>query len=228
MNLTKYTTNIENLELVIDQDTGEVYSSQAALARMCGVESTQIRRLIGGDTESLEIAPIMTSNGDKQIKLYPESLILKAIVTYNPELAMKCMEAGLRLFLHGMAGYKYEIAPKVTPKQESVIELANAAVTIENLSDPMMKAALTQYLCGTVGQPRLTGSKEPEKTTLTLRAKQLGFSQSVIVKNQLKLGQAVKKRFNPLGKTQKGNYEVNVYQLTPEFDQMITEYLAKS
>ncbi len=64
----------DGLELLIDRQSGEVFASQSAVARMCGVEPTQVRRLIG-DAESLKSATIKTSNGDKTVKLLSEDLI---------------------------------------------------------------------------------------------------------------------------------------------------------
>jgi hypothetical protein len=101
--------NKDGFELVIDESTGECFASQAAIARMCGVESTQIRRFLGGDTYSPKTALVNTSGGDKEAKLYDESAILDAILRYNPPLARACMGAGVRVYLHRMAGYQVKI-----------------------------------------------------------------------------------------------------------------------
>ena len=86
MNLQKYENN--NLELLINQETGEVFASQGMLAKMCKVDSTQIRRFTGG-SESIKTLPVEDSRGVwQEMKLYPEKLIKECFAKFNPELLL--------------------------------------------------------------------------------------------------------------------------------------------
>jgi phage antirepressor YoqD-like protein len=116
-------TRIENngLELLIDQKTGECFASMSATAKMANCEVTQIRRLTG-DTESLKTAWVKTSNGDKQAKLLNEEQIFDCLAKYNPELLAQCAKAGLRVYLHRLAGY--EIKPQIPQTFAEALQLA--------------------------------------------------------------------------------------------------------
>lgn len=105
----------DGLELLIDEQTGEVFASMSATARMCGCEVTQIRQL-KGVSESLKTLPAKDKRGVvRDTKLLSEELIKKCIAKYNPDLLLKCVDAGLRVFLHSLAGYKYQM---VQPEPE--------------------------------------------------------------------------------------------------------------
>ncbi len=108
--------NQDGLELVINVITGESYASMSATARLCVCEVTQIRRLVG-DTKSLKAFNIKTSNGDKDVKLLNEEQILKCLVKYNPQAILKFAQAGLRVYLHKLAGYQVT-SNAVEPKKE--------------------------------------------------------------------------------------------------------------
>jgi phage antirepressor YoqD-like protein len=100
-------TRIENkgIELIIDRITGEVFASQGMVARICECESTQIRRFKGDDF-ALKSLEIEDSRGVTQkIKLYPEQLIKECLLKFNPEKLLACVDAGLRVYLHKLAGF---------------------------------------------------------------------------------------------------------------------------
>ena len=105
LQLQRYRDNDNGLELIIDTATGKVFASQGMLARLCGCDSTQIRKYRGGHpfVQSLSVED---SRGVKQFsKLYPEQLIKECLAKYNPDLLLKCADIGLRVFLHEIAGY---------------------------------------------------------------------------------------------------------------------------
>lgn len=100
----------EGTELLIDAHTGAVYASQNALARMCGKGESTIRRWKGAHKIETQEAEIPTAKGMQWAHLFSERAIKKAVLRYNPGLAEKMLDAGLRVFLYGMAGY--EVKPK--------------------------------------------------------------------------------------------------------------------
>lgn len=226
MNLVKHNTEIENLELVIDQDTGACFASRNALARMCEVDPATITRWKGSAQIVTIAAQIQTEGGLQGSALFNEHAVFEAFAKYNPNLLVQCAKAGLRVYLHGLAGYNYEVKPKevfpvVPVVRDSYLELAQAADIVDNLADPLLKSVLSQYMCETLGNNSLAPAKQSQ---LTVRAEQLGISQSLVLKNRLKLGQYVRRYFDPVGKTQSGKYPVNVYEVTPELDQAIMDY----
>lgn len=105
--LTRFENN--GLELIININTGEVFASKRALARMCQKDEKTIRNWIGADKIDFKQAQIPTNTGLQGADLLNEDAIYKALAKYNPNLLAQCAKAGLRLYLHGLAGYKYEI-----------------------------------------------------------------------------------------------------------------------
>lgn len=107
MNLQRYKK--DGLELIIDINTGEVFASQNAIARMCQVSKEAIRKWKGVNQIPAITAEIFTSGGLQGVNLFDEDAIYEALAKYNPNVLAKCAKAGLRIFLHGIAGYKYEV-----------------------------------------------------------------------------------------------------------------------
>ena len=103
----RYETNIESLELVVNEETGDIYASQKATSRMCDVESSTITRFVGGVGFELLSAEIQTAGGlQGGARLLNEKQIFQCIAKYNPSLLVQCAEAGLRVYLYGLAGYQ--------------------------------------------------------------------------------------------------------------------------
>lgn len=107
-------------EVVINNETGASYLSQAALARICKTDSTNIRFAL---REGFEIkqAEVLTAAGLRSVKLYAEDAIAHAIVKYNPELAKQLLQLGVRTLLHKLAGWQ---APDNKPKPMTQAQLA--------------------------------------------------------------------------------------------------------
>lgn len=114
----------DGLELIIDQSNGAVFASQKALARMCGVTPRAIRKRKnkGGDQINVISAQAPSAGGVQGGDLFDENAIFEALEEYNPKLLVQCAKAGLRMYLHGLAGYRYEIKQE-TPKQPKPIVL---------------------------------------------------------------------------------------------------------
>ena len=104
MNLTQYKTD-DDIELYIDNQTGETYCNLRGLARMCDRNHTVISRFAGGAFSEVKQAEILTEGGLQGGALFSESQMLEVIAKYNPTLLTKFAQLGLRAFLHQMAGY---------------------------------------------------------------------------------------------------------------------------
>ena len=127
--LTRF--NKDGLELIINIDTGEVFASKRALARMCEVSETSIRKWIGANQIDFKQAQIPTNSGLQCADLLNEDTIYKALAKYNPNLLAQCAKAGLRVYLHGLAGYKYELKQQQFNLPQTYLEALEALVTSE-------------------------------------------------------------------------------------------------
>ena len=124
MNLERYQQ--DGLELYIDKVSGESYASQSSLARMCGVSDSTILRWRTSANIVAKNAEVPTTTGLKTSALYDEKAIREAFKKYAPELYDKCTEAGVRVFLHKLAGYEVTstaVNNKMTNSQPSELEV---------------------------------------------------------------------------------------------------------
>ncbi len=120
--LTQYTSpTIDGLQIVIDHQTGKVYASQSALARLIDKHSQYVynheKSLIESSkkVDGLE-AEILTAHGLRSSKLYGEDFIYSLLAKYKPELLVEAAKAGIRLFFHSVAGYSPEVTTKAATK----------------------------------------------------------------------------------------------------------------
>jgi hypothetical protein len=109
-NLTPF--NNDGLELVIDTTTGESFASISAVARMTDKSKQSISRYVKGGIRSvtqmsLKTAEIQTPIGLRSVTLLNEAQIAQVIKHYKPELLKRADELAVRVFLHGLAGYKF-------------------------------------------------------------------------------------------------------------------------
>lgn len=125
----------DGIELIINTETGESFASISGYARMSGkIPSTISRRLTmsGLRERGLEQAQIQTAVGLQGGALIPEDLICQWLIKDNPELALKVMRLGVRLFLHTLAGFQVKSDAIETNKQlES--QIAELTAKIEKL-----------------------------------------------------------------------------------------------
>jgi hypothetical protein len=125
--LQSYSTESIPEGLYIDNNTGEVFASTRSLARLIGVNSGTLHRFIELDSvakNAVEMAEVQTATGLKTVALHPESTILKAIKKYKPSLLDAFEMCGLRVFLHGMAGFRVISTaiehPPLTPLEQAL------------------------------------------------------------------------------------------------------------
>ena len=104
----------EGLELIIDSDTGEVFTTIPGYARMAGgvfpamVERIRkrVRQVKALDKDRVKRAKLQKAVGFRSVSLIPESLIIEWIVDDNPSLARLMLKDGVRVYLHSVAGYE--------------------------------------------------------------------------------------------------------------------------
>jgi len=105
-NLTAHKST-DGVELYIDNTTSEAFASQRGIARMCEVDEVYIRQLATAKNIEGISAEIPTAAGLRSAKLHSENTILLCIAKYNPQLIPLVARAGIRVYLHGLAGYKF-------------------------------------------------------------------------------------------------------------------------
>jgi hypothetical protein len=194
-NLQRY--DVDGFELVIDTQTGESFATTSGYARMVGKDKSTIsRRLQGVEQGELKTAELLTPGGLQGVALIPESLIVQWVVKDSPELATKMLRAGVRVFLHHLAGFKVtseatQVVPTLPP---SDIRLANLKASLEyfdiDISNPRLKQSLQDLALNTIGiLPPVSNST----TYLGVAelAEQLGYSPVQVAKYRSQLGKYV-------------------------------------
>jgi hypothetical protein len=120
------------LELIINTKTGESFASISGYARMSGLTqqaiSLRINKLNPTSDNYILIAEMLTATGVKTHKLLTEDLISEWIVKDNPELATKLIQAGVRVYLHTLAGYK--VSSTATKKELTPLEILEQQVRL--------------------------------------------------------------------------------------------------
>jgi hypothetical protein len=108
-NLQRYDN--EGIELIIDLETGESFASISGYARMAGKAQSTIseRAQKAHRSEEIKEAEVDTGHGVKLHRLIPENLIAEWLIEDNPEMAKQMLMMGVRMFIHNMAGYKYQV-----------------------------------------------------------------------------------------------------------------------
>lgn len=227
----------DGIELIIDTSNGDVFASQAAIARMCKCESTQIRRLVG-DSLLRKTLQVKDLRGVSQsMKLYPEQLIKECFAKFNPELLLRCGDAGLRVFLHRMAGFEITssaVAPSISEYRPSKALLASREVKEihENIEDisPRLKQFLIDCCINEVIDAKfIRPADEPKLRGVVEIAQDMGHK--VNQNNRSQLGRFVKSVLPHLAQTEKRlcngtEREIAVYPDTDEVRQCISQYFA--
>jgi prophage antirepressor-like protein len=108
----------------------------------------------------------------------------------------------------------YSIAPQPLPRQlppvRDTIEYIQASKDIADIVDPILKSYLLQSLYEDIGASKALPPSDDVLVVAAVKARSLGFTLKP--GEDSKLGKWVAKHCNPLGKTQHGRYEVNVYR----------------
>lgn len=107
---------------------------------------------------------------------------------------------------------KVELAPQVRqlPPVRDTIEYIQASKDIAAIVDPILKSYLLQSLYEDIGATKALPPSSDVLVVAAVKARSLGYALKP--GEDAKLGKWVAKHCNPLGKTQHGRYEVNVYR----------------
>ena len=126
------TFNKDGLELIINTETGESFASVSGYARISGKDKSTISRRLESVAESLvNKAEIETVKGFQSVALISEDLIVTWLPKDNPEMATKMMKAGVRMFLHTLAGYKVK-STAIEPKSQAELILMYAQELVKH------------------------------------------------------------------------------------------------
>ena len=193
----------DDLEVIINTDTGESFCSVSGYARMSGFSQQAISKRVKklDNSDLIQEAELDTGYGVKLHKLLTEDLISDWIVDDNPRLAKTLLKGGVRLFLHKAAGYNVSstATPVEQPKppQLSPIDKVNQlGQTLQafgiDLQNPRWKQALQDVVLNTLGvnQPALPQSDERWLGVVEL-AEEMGYSQAKQLGHRTSLGRYV-------------------------------------
>jgi phage antirepressor YoqD-like protein len=134
----------DGIELVIDCNTGETFSTERGYARMSGKPystiNSRITRMSEGDRNTYtKYAEINTMGGMQGVRMINEDLIVKWLPKDNPTMATQLLKLGVRGFLHKLAGYEITstAVQPVLPKTygEALLEAGRLAVENEKLAE---------------------------------------------------------------------------------------------
>lgn len=132
--LTRFQTE-DGIELVIDTQTGESFTTEAGYVRMSNKPKTTVASRVqkGVRDGIVKTSEIVTARGLQGVRLIPASLVFKWAIRDNPELAEKMGECGTTVFLHQLAGYQVNsTAVGQHPKTpQTYIEALKALVAAE-------------------------------------------------------------------------------------------------
>lgn len=189
----------DDLEIIIDTITGESFCSVSGYARMSGKDKGTIsRRLKSVASEEFKTDEILTSQGIQSVVLVTEKIVKKWIIRDNPELAEQIMDAGVRVFLHKMAGYQVtstavEQPPtlQLPPADRRVVELTQALQALGiDLSNPRYSQSIQDYALDIIGAKSLPSSLERWVGVVEL-AEEMGYSQAKELSHRSALGRYV-------------------------------------
>jgi hypothetical protein len=116
----------DGIEVIIDTETHLSYMSLRGYSRVSGVAESTVRYRFGiAQISTPENAEIQTQQGLRIAQLLSEEIIADWIVKDNPKVATKMLKAGIRVYLHHLAGYELHATVKPdTTELDKQIELA--------------------------------------------------------------------------------------------------------
>jgi hypothetical protein len=143
----------DGLEIFIDNTTGESFSSERGLARMCKKARTTVIYFLentGRKTQAKK-AEIITDEGLRSGLLYDEDTIVAALSKFNPELLIDFSKMGVRKAMHTLAGYNptTEIS-----EAEAIRQLATIGNRYANILDNIDNKPGLQRIIAALEQPK--------------------------------------------------------------------------
>lgn len=196
--------DIDDIEIIVNEETGECFASISALARMCRRNESTIRSFLTSRNIWGDEAKILTSTGMKTSRMFNEKQVFQTLAEYNTELLIKCAEVGIRVYLHRLAGFTFQV--KQRPQQQQTqpqlrtrdsVAYIDAAEKLKQLEKTGFSVALIQLLQDNLGDELAT---KLDKSTIAPTTKRLvGVAQRaeelglpVTLKNRSALGKFVK------------------------------------
>jgi hypothetical protein len=167
----------DEIEILINEDTGESFTSIRGYARMSGVpKSTVSDRLKGVRSNppvNLEFlswpelegvremcadttAIVQTAGGPQEVSIICEDLIVAWLPKDNPSAASLLLKMGVRMALHSMAGYKHGQTakqakiPNASKHAQYVIKARNKALPALVEAEMALRSAECRFAAGLV------------------------------------------------------------------------------
>jgi prophage antirepressor-like protein len=161
------------------------------------------------------VANLVTPGGIQEAAVLKESGIYQLIFASKLKSAEKFQDWVFSVVLPSIRKTgSYSIAPQPLPRQlppvRDTIEYIQASKDIADIVDPILKSYLLQSLYEDIGASKALPPSDDVLVVAAVKARSLGFTLKP--GEDSKLGKWVAKHCNPLGKTQHGRYEVNVYR----------------
>ena len=157
--------------------------------------------------------------GDRRVAMRLAQWLSPEFAIQVDEWVVELMEAGTVSIVQPQQPIR-QLAP-----QRDLLDYLNAAKSIGIDQDPILKSLFSQRMAEQLG-----GGHEPVHVPciLTVRAIELGISQSEIG-NGSQLGKFIVARgFKSSGKSQHGKYQVNCYDRTSDLDAAILNFFDRS
>jgi hypothetical protein len=221
-------TEQEFLSFIRDQAMPNGNLSIRGVARCCSVDDTSIIR--GADFKSAKLGQTLTEYGFKPADLvengFPPQAVWLAIeyFAYESKAAAPMAKQLARTF--GAIGVKHVISQLTAPTPEpprqlptSFEVLIEATKLLPSITNPIIKAAFEQRLAEELGANNALPGSQAKPVIAAVLARDLGYSLKP--GEDAKLGKWVRTSHEPLGQTQHGRYQVNVYDRTPELEATI-------
>lgn len=124
----------DDLEMIVDKSTGEVFASQSAIARMiCRPRDGGFRNFMARFSSIM--AEIPTGSGIRHGQIYDESAIYEVFAKYKPELLIQCAKVGIRVYLYRLGGIVLQTENKVSKDNLSVQLIMSSLNELHNKID---------------------------------------------------------------------------------------------
>ncbi len=193
-------SNCKDLDIIIDQDTGEAYATIETIAQIAETEFEEISYWAGFiNTASFE-SEIEQVDGTTKIKsFYSESVIVEAIASKSAAILKDIARTGIKYFLYSLAEFD-----DLEKEEEHPSELAERAIMAIDLILSKLNISeeeLAQYKLNAVKEldPAIAAALDPLQLSLLKKkdfalltiqeiAERIGISKNAVSKKLIELG----------------------------------------
>ncbi len=113
----------DEIEIFVNEKTGESFASLRALARMTGKAASTIQRFTVLRNFELHNTQADTAGGIQAVSLLNEDQIIEVLEQYNTDRLKQFAKIGIRTALHQIAGYQ-NISVATSAKPKSLLDLS--------------------------------------------------------------------------------------------------------